>query len=441
MLEEAELKALDYTEERVELTARNARWAILAGLLINPLFLFVDSASGTASWTSALVARGQCELCLAICLAVVLFVRARRLLLFVLASCSLLSLAGMLGYLRIQAAVQIGFYDWGLSLVLLALVLFFPVRLLEYLLLAAPTAAVYLVFVLLSDSTGAQLGASIVAVLSPLGIGIAAAVLLEAGRQRAFRYRDRVNMLNLKLADANERLEGTNQAMTEFMAICSHDLKNKINAIGNAAELLKGYGSQMEEDKRIGYLDSIEEEALAMARLIRDFLDLAALESGAISLELQPSLLADIARVAERTASLAGAPREIAVDLDVEADLPSISVDPDRLTQILDNLLGNAIRHSPDGGTVRIAVRSLAEGGQCIEVADEGEGVPEEDRLRIFGRFIAGEQRGAAGLGLAIVKQLVTLHGGGIEVGGDVGKGAVFRVMLPPQVDSPASDR
>ena len=115
---------------------------------------------------------------------------------------------------------------------------------------------------------------------------------------------------------------------------------------------------------------------------------------------------------------------------EISADTPALDADPVRIRSVLANLLSNAIRHTPSGGSVIVSARRSGD-KVSIAVRDTGEGIPEEVRSRVFDRFVKGPGSPGAGLGLAIAKDIVTAHGGSIDLTSEVGKGTEVRVTLP----------
>jgi two-component system sensor histidine kinase BaeS len=182
-------------------------------------------------------------------------------------------------------------------------------------------------------------------------------------------------------------------------------------------------------------LDSIFEEVLLLARLVEDLQELTLAEAGQLTLIRQPADVVDIAR---RAAWAAQPPAE-ARGLTIETDLPdppaTAEVDPERIGQVLRNLLSNAITHTPEGG--RITVELKDEGRELrVTVADTGTGIPADDLPYVFERFYRVDRSrvratGGAGLGLTIAKRLVEAHGGTIGVESELGKGSRFTFTLP----------
>lgn len=175
-----------------------------------------------------------------------------------------------------------------------------------------------------------------------------------------------------------------------------------------------------------------------MSRLVNELLDLARLESGQLQITKRRVDLSEIMADVYRSMLPQARAREIDLHLDTPAPL-TVMGDPDRLIQIFTNLANNALAHTPPGGNVKLVTRAVDGWIEGI-VADTGPGLPEEELPRIFERFYRleksrarGEDGRGAGLGLAIVNELVTAHGGHVQVSSEVGRGTAFMVRLPMQ--------
>jgi two-component system sensor histidine kinase BaeS len=162
---------------------------------------------------------------------------------------------------------------------------------------------------------------------------------------------------------------------------------------------------------------------------------LALAEARQLSLDVRPTDVGHLLRDAQVNFGPLAEDRGVFLALDVPASLPSVSADRQRLSQVLANLITNALRHTPSGGTVTLA-GFVSDGDVVIEVKDTGAGIAAEDLDHVFGRFWRGEksrsrESGGSGLGLAIARELVLLHGGTIEVESTLGRGSMFRCRLP----------
>ena len=214
----------------------------------------------------------------------------------------------------------------------------------------------------------------------------------------------------------------------DFAADASHELRTPLTVIRNSVELLRRQRGDPAATRES--LDDIEAEVIHLTALVDDLLLLARSDSGALSLARQPLALDDVA--ADAAASLSKAATERGVAIDVDAQSVPVEGDPVRLRQVVVILLDNALRHSPTGGRVRLAVAS--EGSRAtVTVDDEGPGVRDEDLPKIFERFwqAPGSPSGGTGLGLAIASWIVRGHDGTLDASNRPEGGARFRVSLP----------
>lgn len=223
----------------------------------------------------------------------------------------------------------------------------------------------------------------------------------------------------------------------DFVANVSHELKTPLSVIKSSIEALSD-GAVEEVEARVMFLSQVAREADRLEELIQDLLSLARIESGNMGLEPQAIVLERaITDCVERHQARAEVKTLTMVErppADASADVAAWA-DPDALRQVMDNLVDNAIKYTPNGG--RITVRWTASGDMVsFEVADTGVGIPEADLPRVFERFYRADKSrsrtvGGTGLGLAIVKHLVQVMKGHVKVTSKVGKGTTFRVTLP----------
>jgi signal transduction histidine kinase len=231
-------------------------------------------------------------------------------------------------------------------------------------------------------------------------------------------------------------LDQANQVKNAFIADVTHELRTPLTVIKGTVETLED-GALDDLQGRLQLLASMSRETDRLIRLVNDLLVLTRADANVLQLKIAPLEMTALAR--SRCEHLGPLAEERGVRLEVETSNSPGSLtalgDADRLAQVLDNLLDNAIRHAPAGSSVRISVRRDGEEIQC-SVSDQGPGIPSHHLVHIFERFYrvdASRDRksGGAGLGLAIVKALVSAQGGRTSVQSTVGEGAVFSVWLP----------
>jgi signal transduction histidine kinase len=220
---------------------------------------------------------------------------------------------------------------------------------------------------------------------------------------------------------------------SQFLAIVSHELRTPLTSIVSFSELLRGEASGLSADGT-RFLDIIERNADRLLRLIDDLLMLNRLESGALPLELEPVVIPDLVAEAVRNAVPVAAKSDVTLHLDAGQG-PQARADPRRLFQVLDNLIGNAVKFSHVGGLVRVSAK-YTRGTWRIDVSDAGIGIPPDEAARLFRPFVRGSNARIAGLpgtglGLSIVQSLVEMHGGQVKVDSVLDKGTTFSVFLP----------
>jgi PAS domain S-box-containing protein len=228
--------------------------------------------------------------------------------------------------------------------------------------------------------------------------------------------------------------EEAERVKTEFFSLISHELRSPLTSIIGYTEILAETEADRLTDEGRRFLEVVERNGRRELRLVQDLLMLVRIEAGTFSIE--PGL-ADLKQIAEDSIEAArpSAERQ-GVGLSLQGQpVPEFEADPQRLGQVIDNLLTNAIKFSPDGGEV--AVRLHRENGSAlIEVSDTGMGVPADAKERLFERLFRTKgattmQIPGTGLGLSIVKAIVDAHGGGIELESQEGEGTTFRIDLP----------
>jgi two-component system, OmpR family, phosphate regulon sensor histidine kinase PhoR len=229
------------------------------------------------------------------------------------------------------------------------------------------------------------------------------------------------------------RLRQLESVRQDFVANVSHELRTPLSLIKSAAETLIDGGKT---DPRVTdrFLDIIDQNASRLTLLIDDLLLLARLDSGRLEMQFQSMPVRDAAQSALDDAALLARARAVNLQNDVGSDIRAIA-DPDRLRQVLANLIDNAIKYGRTEGCVVITSRVLSPQYVEVGVHDDGPGIPVEARARIFERFYRvdkarAREQGGTGLGLAIVKNVVEAHGGNIRVESAADKGTTFFFTL-----------
>ncbi len=233
-----------------------------------------------------------------------------------------------------------------------------------------------------------------------------------------------------------ERIDRSTRQQKEFVANVSHEIRTPLTSIeGFSQALLEGV-VESEGDRR-RYLEIICRECRRLKRVLSQLLSLSRIDSGAWALRPEPlspgPFLEGVARKVRPRAEEKGLRLEIGID----KPLRDVVVDADALEQVLTNLLENAVKFTPEGGTVALSAEFAPGGWLRVLVRDDGPGIPPEDLERIFDRFFRVERsraqdQGGSGLGLSICRELVLLMGGRIHVWSEPGKGSVFAVEIPP---------
>jgi len=227
-------------------------------------------------------------------------------------------------------------------------------------------------------------------------------------------------------------LERVDEQRAALLRSVSHDLRTPLSAIRAVAEDLRD-GPAYDDATRAELLATVCEEAERLDRIVANLLSMSRIEAGAFQPSRQAVDLAEL--VADRSRRLRALFRQARLQVDLPADLPLVDGDYSQLDQVVTNLLENAARYAPPGSTVRVTARPVGEGavdgGVELRVADEGIGVPEWERARVFEPFRRGEGSASSGVGLAICKAVVDAHGGRISVHRTPGGGATFVVQLP----------
>jgi two-component system sensor histidine kinase BaeS len=229
------------------------------------------------------------------------------------------------------------------------------------------------------------------------------------------------------------RLEATEARRRSFLADVTHELRTPLSVIRGQAE---GIGDGLYPGDA-AHLAPILDATRSLELLVEDLRTLALTESGSLTLAREPT---DLAPLVNETLSAFEPGAEaggVRLSERVGDDVPAVNVDPARIRMVLGNLLSNAIRHTPRGGTVTV---QAAQTGAMVRVAvvDDGAGIPPELLPKVFDRFVRGSGSRGSGLGLAIARDLVTAHGGRIDAESQAGAGTTISFSLPLADRDPA---
>jgi len=253
---------------------------------------------------------------------------------------------------------------------------------------------------------------------------------LEQERTRAVQA---LAAANAELEALNARLQQAAEDQSQFLAVTAHELRTPVGVLGGSAETLSQHWADLDDEDRMDLFEAMAASTGRLRRLLADLLTASRLQSSALGMRAEPTLVRDVVTDAVKTV------RRTHPDAEIVADVPerlTVSADRDRLTQALDNLLSNALRHGKPPVTVT-AVDASTE--VQIRVSDEGGGVPDAVAPRLFERFATGLSKGGTGLGLFIVRELARAHGGEAryEVPSPGTPGGAFVIVLPRTARDP----
>jgi signal transduction histidine kinase len=258
-----------------------------------------------------------------------------------------------------------------------------------------------------------------------------------------------------ELASALEQLQEIDRLKSRFLSMASHELKTPLTSISGLAQVLLrrmrrrleiGRPSdedwQEEQSGHVGRLELLNSQTARLGRLVDELLDVSRIESGKLEFRVQSVDMANLVREVAGRMQLSTNVHSIEVDLDGTSE-NSVDADPDHLEQVLDNLVSNAIKFSPDGGTIQLRVRDQGD-SLMVSIQDTGVGIPGDQLEAVFGLFYQAEdpvsrRTGGMGLGLYISREIISRHGGRIWAESKPGAGSTFNFSLPRTVAAPAA--
>lgn len=255
----------------------------------------------------------------------------------------------------------------------------------------------------------------------------------EAAFDDLTRLTNELMAVQRQLAKSNAELERLSELKSHFVGLVAHDLRNPLGAIQSYSDfLLEDLRPELSEE-HLEFLTTIHETAEGALKVVHGLLDLTAIESGQLNLERTSTDLAALLRRSVSIARTLAAKRQIEIATTLPGEPVEVELDGPKVGQVIDNLLGNALKLAPEGSRVDLSLL-LGDDELVITVADQGPGIPAEHLDKIFEPYqrsagLAG--RRSLGLGLSIVRSIVEGHGGSVGVESEVGVGSTFRVLLP----------
>ncbi|MDQ3487481.1 MAG: ATP-binding protein [Acidobacteriota bacterium] len=246
--------------------------------------------------------------------------------------------------------------------------------------------------------------------------------------------------LQREMAKKNVELAKLSELKNRMIGVVAHDLRSPLGVILGYAECLESDTADPLSAEHRHFVATIRKSSEFMLRLVTDLLDVTAIEAGKLTLDRQPTDLGRLTRDNVVLNAVLASRKEITLILEPYTAIPEAALDRGKIEQVLNNLIGNAVKFSHRGRTVRVTITpDAAEGYVTVAVEDEGQGIPEADLAKLFKPFgktsvraTSGEQ--STGLGLAIVRNIVEGHGGRITVTSKVGAGSRFAFTLPMPV-------
>ncbi|HEB71148.1 MAG TPA: HAMP domain-containing histidine kinase [Nitrospirae bacterium] len=255
--------------------------------------------------------------------------------------------------------------------------------------------------------------------------------LMLSGVNRRLARAEEKALLAAELEEKNRSLNELNRRMDEFVAVVSHDIRSPLNVIRGFIKVIQSSpeGAKLERETK-----NMMRSCNRLSQLTNDILDISKLEAGKMSLAYDPIVIDDI--IMESMSIMEFATREkglwTVINLGEETQMEG---DSSKLLQVINNLIGNAVKFTPDGGTIKIS-KEASNGSIIIKVSDTGPGIDDEDKGLVFSKFEQARRihqgvEPGSGLGLSICKSIVELHGGSIGVISSPGKGSTFEITLP----------
>lgn len=257
----------------------------------------------------------------------------------------------------------------------------------------------------------------------------------ETLRKQIVGLNQQLGNLARDLQKGNAELLRLNDVKNQFLGMATHDLRQPVGLIMTYSEFLMDEASESLNEEQRGFLQQVFEASVFMRRLIDDFLDVAVIESGHFELRQTLHTLPALIERVSALAQIQARKKKVELRIAQARDLPPVHMDEQKMGQVLANLLANAIEYSSEGGTVHVLTRDEGDKVEIV-VRDSGVGMSEEELKRLFTPYLKARRKKtggekSTGLGLVIARKITEAHGGKIFVESTLGKGSVFRVLLP----------
>ncbi len=258
---------------------------------------------------------------------------------------------------------------------------------------------------------------------------------IEDLRKSMLRLNNEMANLTRELQKKNIELNKLNELKNHFLGMAAHDLRSPLSIVETYSDFLTEELSSQLGEEHLNFLTIIKSTSSFMRGLIDNLLDISMIESGKLDLDRSVQDPCMLIRKNIGLNAVLAARKQIAIALDVRNAIPELSLDADRIIQVMNNLISNAVKFSPQGGAVAVTISH--EGGRVtVSVSDNGPGIPREEQRKLFQPFgrtsvkAAGGEK-STGLGLLIARKIINAHGGEMSLESEPGRGSVFSFSLP----------
>jgi signal transduction histidine kinase len=278
--------------------------------------------------------------------------------------------------------------------------------------------------------------------LQPDGAIVWDGVMLDITERQQAQFN--LNLTNERLELTVAELQQATRLKDEFLATMSHELRTPLNAILGMSEALQDEIFGSINARQLNAVSTIEQSGEHLLSLINDILDVSKITAGKLALSITQVSVPELCESSLMLVKQQAFAKQIQIDTDLPADLELIAIDERRMRQVLINLLNNAVKFTPTGGTVTLSVSikpieiaaQTAGYAVCFAISDTGIGIASDDLTKLFQPFIQidsslSRKYEGTGLGLVLVKQIVELHGGDVTINSEVGRGSCFTAIIP----------